>query len=363
MSDNQLLELIERYLDGGMSQEERVSFEKLRKENADVESRLTEHRLFLNAIKQYSERLDLEKRLNAIHDEIDVHALKEEVTVQPSWIIQLWRNHHSKISVAASVAIFAMLLTMFFTGYFNKNDYRDLRRQMEQTKQSADRLNSTTNTLIKEVQSNKRVLKPGNYGATGFAISSNGYIVTNNHVIYNADSVYVQNVAGDTYKTKTVYVDPAYDLAILKIVDTTFKGFGPIPYGFRKSKSDLGENVFTYGFPSDYPVFGEGSLSSELGFRGDSLTYRVSIPVNPGNSGGPLFDSKGNVIGIIKGREDYVEGAGYAVKSNYLFKALQSDTTSEKITLNNKNTLAGLSRAQQIKRLQNYVFMVKVYAH
>lgn len=363
MSDNQLLELIERYLDGEMSQEERVSFEKLRKENADVESRLVEHRLFLNTIKQYSERLDLEKRLNAIHDEIDVHALKEEATVRPSWIIQLWRNHHSKISVAASVAIFAMLLTMFFTGYFNKSDYNytALRRQMESTKRSADNLNHSTNQLINDLRSGQKIVNPGKYGGTGFAVSSNGYIVTNYHVISGADSVYVQNVNGDSYKTKPVFVDPQYDVAILKITDTTFKSLGPLPYGFKKSKSDLGENVFTYGYPTDYPVFGEGSLSSQMGFNGDSLAYRVSIPVNPGNSGGPLFDSKGNVIGIISGKQALVEGAAFAIKSNYLYKAIQSDTLANKITLSSKNVLANLSRPQQIKKLQNYVFMVKVY--
>ena len=56
------------------------------------------------------------------HDEIDVHTLKEELMIHPSWIVQLWRSHHSKISVAASIAIFAVLCTMFATGYLNNRE-------------------------------------------------------------------------------------------------------------------------------------------------------------------------------------------------------------------------------------------------
>ena len=104
MRDEELLEVIERYLAGEMNSDERRAFERLRTENAEIDSRVIEHQQFVGLLKQYGERVELEKRLNAIHDEIDVHALVEEVTERPTWIIQLWRDHHSKISVAASIA-------------------------------------------------------------------------------------------------------------------------------------------------------------------------------------------------------------------------------------------------------------------
>src|SRR4051794_37956929 len=111
MSESQLLEAVERYLNGDMSAEERARFETLRTENSDVNNLVTEHKQFTGLIKQYGERLELERRLDAIHSEIDIHALHEELMAHPSWIVQLWRTHHSKISVAASIAIFAVLCT------------------------------------------------------------------------------------------------------------------------------------------------------------------------------------------------------------------------------------------------------------
>src|ERR1700709_195426 len=109
MSDYQLLEIIERYLNGEMSQEERIKFELLRKENNQVDSAVKEHQQFAGLLKQYAERVELENRLNAIHEEIDVHTLKEDLMVHPSWIVQLWRHHHSKISVAASIVLFVIV--------------------------------------------------------------------------------------------------------------------------------------------------------------------------------------------------------------------------------------------------------------
>ncbi len=132
MRDEQLLEAIERYLNGDMSADERKAFEQFRIENAEVDQRVIEHQQFVGLLKQYGERVELENRLNAIHREIDVQAIAEEVTVRPSWIVDLWRHHHSKISVAASIAIFAILATLFVTGNLsNKSTYQDLVRDSQ----------------------------------------------------------------------------------------------------------------------------------------------------------------------------------------------------------------------------------------
>jgi serine protease Do len=366
MSDHQLTELIERYLDGSMTAEERTQFELLRKNDATVESRVAEHLQFIGLLKQYGERLELEKRLNAIHDEIDVHALKEEVTIHPTWVVRMWRHHHSKISVAASIAIFAILGTLFFTGKLNNHEsnFEQLSQEIGKIKQSQATLNTRTNSIINDIKGSKRPINPGNFRGTGFALSSNGYIVTNYHVIKDADSVYVQNAAGESFHSKVIYTEPGNDIAILQINDDAFEGLGSIPYSFKRSSTDLGENVFTFGYPGGTVVFGPGALTSATGYQGDTTEYQVSIPVNPGNSGGPLLDDKGNVIGIINAKQTQVAGAAFAVKSAYLLKAIQnipSDSLSKSLTLNTKNTLAGLSRTQQLKKLKNYVFMVKVY--
>jgi serine protease Do len=358
MSDNQLLEVIERYLNGEMTIEERAKFEILRNENVDINDKVTEHRNFTVLIKQYGERLELEKRLNAIHDEIDVHALEDELKIHPSLIVQLWRNHHSKISVAASIAIFAVLCTLFFTGYLSNREinYLRLRGEVAKINQKADKINDKLNNLN---HPKKTYDNPGKYRGTGFAITAGGLIATNYHVIEGADSVYVQNAAGKSFKAKVIHSEPANDIAILKIVDTSFRNLGPIPYTFKRSESDLAESVYTYGYSQSSPVYDDGKLTSANGLNGDSLNYQISIPVNPGNSGGPLIDSRGNVIGIIQAKQSQLEGVHFAVKASYLLNAI--DSLDDKVNLNSKNTLANFNTVQQVKKLKNYVFMVKVY--
>jgi serine protease Do len=362
MIDNQLLETIDRYLSGEMTKEERARFEVLRNEDASVNRKVTEHKHFTNLIKQYGERLELERRLNAIHEEIDVHTLTEELTIHPTWIVQLWRHHHSKISVAASIAIFAVLCTLFFTGYLNNREinYSKLRGEVAGLRSKTDQLNHKINNL-NGIKGDDNLAK---YRGTGFAITSNGYIVTDFHVVDGADSVYVQDADGKSYKTKVIYAEPATDIAVLEITDPSFKTFGALPYAFKKAETDIGENVFTIGYPRDAIVLGPGFLTASSGFKGDTTQYQVSTPVDFGNSGGPLLDNKGNIIGIINAKQTHVEGAAFAVKSGYLLKAIQNIPDSLKgaaLNINSKNTIAGLNRSQQVKKLQNYVFMVKVY--
>jgi serine protease Do len=361
MRDEQLLEVIERYVNGEMNADERRAFEQLRMENAEVDNRVIEHQQFIGLLKQYGERVQLENRLNAIHQEIDVHAIAEEVTIHPSWIIQMWRHHHSKISVAASIAIFAVLGTLFFTGYLNNNSsYTELSDEV-------GRLSRSTSALKKDISAIKkgnRIIATPESRGTGFAITSNGLIATAYHVIDRADSIYVQDASGRSFKAKAIYTDQQSDVAILKIIDTSFANLGQLPYTFKHSESDLAENVFTYGFPQDSPVYGEGRLTSTNGLGNDTLDYEISVPVNPGNSGGPLLDGKGNIIGIVRAKETRLEGVHFALKSSYLLNAIKNiptDSLTKTPVLNTQNELANLTRVQQIKKLKNYVFMVKVY--
>lgn len=359
MNDNKLQEDIEKYLDGSMAVEERKQFELLRRQDATINQKIAEHQVFTKLLKQYSDRLALENRLNAIHDEIDVHTLTEELMSHPSGIVRLWRNHHSKISVAASVTIFAILGVLFLTGKLDNRDaqYKQLSMEVGAIKTQIGR------TQVPKKPADGRP-NTDSFRGTGFAITSNGLIATNYHVINNAAYVYVQNADGKAFKAKVLYTEPENDIAILKIADTSFTNLGPIPYTFKKAQSDLAENVYTYGYPQDSPNYGYGRLTAANGLNGDSLTYQISIPVNPGNSGGPLIDSRGNIIGIVAGKETRMEGVHFAVKASYLLDAIQNipaDSLSKKVTLNTKNTLTGLSDSQQLKRIRNYVFMVKAY--
>ena len=201
------------------------------------------------------------------------------------------------------------------------------------------------------------------FGGTGFAISGNGYIATAYHVVKGADSIYVQNGKG-SFKVQAIYTDPVNDVAVLKISDANFDNLPSLPYSIKKGMSGIGESVFTLGFPKDDIVLGDGYVSSKNGINGDTLAYQVAIPVNPGNSGGPLLDNNGNIVGIINGKENKTDGATFAVKSRYIMEALNAipqDSLSKRVGYGKKSLLKGLKREKQVEKMQDYVFMIKVY--
>ena len=89
------------------------------------------------------------------------------------------------------------------------------------------------------------------WSGTGFALK-NGYIVTNYHVIENAKTISIQGVSGDfakQYNATIVATDKYNDLALLQIIDKTFKGFGTIPYNVKTTVSEVGEDIFVLGYP------------------------------------------------------------------------------------------------------------------
>ncbi|SMC41458.1 S1C family serine protease [Pedobacter africanus] len=354
--------IIEDYLNGKLNETEAKAFEQLRLNDPAVDHKVVSHKVFLESMDNYAAISDLKHRMNQVHAGIDVEGLSKQLGPHPSFIVNLWRKNKAAIAVAAAF----ILLTVVTIYSIQQNtqqygSYEKLNKEM-------NNLRSSTNSLIRNVKSNQNASKPnvnpGKFGGTGFALSSNGYILTSHHVIEKSDSVYVQNYKGDSYKVKMVYSDPVNDIAILKITDKEFSPLAALPYSLKKSSAGMGEQVFTLGYPKDDVVFGKGYLSSKTGFNGDTLAYQVAINVNPGNSGGPLLDNYGNVIGIINAKESNSDGAAFAVKSKYIAEALNAipqDSLVRRIATTKKNQLQGLKVTKQIEKMQDFVFMIKVY--
>lgn len=362
-NDIELEAIIEDYLSGKLTPEERVAFEQLRTNDPMVDHKVVAHKVFLDSMAQYEQVLKLKAQMDMAHAQLDVPALADELRPHPSKLIKLWRTNRSAVAIAAS---FILLALVSFYSIQNNNkqagSFEAMSRDMVQLKK-------TQNSLIRDIRAKKatdadNTINNARFGGTGFAISSNGYIITNYHVVRGADSVYVQNNKGISYKVKSFYNDPVNDIAILKISDKSFEKFSMLPYTLKKGTSGIGEAVFTLGFPKDDIVLGDGYVSSKSGINGDTLAYQVAIPVNPGNSGGPLLDNNGNIVGIINGKENKTDGATFAVKSKYIIEALNAipqDSLSKKVTYGKKSSLYGLKRNKQVEKLQDYVFMIKVY--
>lgn len=362
-NDLELDAIIEDYLLGKLNPQETEAFEQLRRNDATVDHKVVSHKFFLESMEAFAEQVRLREQLNHIHAEIDVESLADALRPHPSKVVQLWRKHKSALAVAASFLVLS--LVSVYSIQHNT-------RQKEQFVLLSNQVNKaikTQNSLIRKINNAPATTgKPAvqsSVGGTGFAISTNGYILTNLHVINGADSLYVQNSKGESFKVKSVYTDPQNDIAILKISDKHFSSLSTIPYTIKKTISNIGENVYTLGYPKDDAVLGEGYVSSKNGFIGDTTQYQVAISVNPGNSGGPVLDNNGNLVGIISGKPDQTEGAAFAIKSKYILEAMraipQDSLGANKLTANKRSLLSGLKRTKQIEKIQDYVFMIKAY--
>lgn len=205
---------------------------------------------------------------------------------------------------------------------------------------------------------------PSQWSGTGFALND-GYIATNFHVVDGAKSISVLGVKGVyniEFGADVIATDKVNDLAIIKINDSRFSGFGAIPYRVKTSTSEVGEDIFVLGYPLTTTMGDEiklttGVISSKTGFQGDVSLYQISAPIQPGNSGGPLFDGNGNLIGIVNAKHQGAENVGYAIKTSYLRNLMESVTSQNLLPTN--NSISGQALTGKVKSVKNFVFMIK----
>jgi len=203
---------------------------------------------------------------------------------------------------------------------------------------------------------------------SGFFISRTGHIATNYHVVDGMTKFqveYYQNGKKYTYPAKVIASDPNNDMAIIRIEHKDFTTIPTIPYKFDTKTKEVGTDVFTLGYPLTF-IMGEeikytrGEISAKSGFQGDIRTYQISVPITNGNSGGPLFDYDGNIVGITSSglRKDIADNVNYAIKSIYLQTLI--DACQENIELPTGIDLTGKSKPEIIKALQGFVVLIKV---
>lgn len=204
---------------------------------------------------------------------------------------------------------------------------------------------------------------PQQWSGTGFAIG-NGYIVTNHHVVEDAKTIVVKGLDGDfatEYEAEVIASDRISDLSIIAIKSPKSNSKVNLPYKVKTTLSDVGEDVFVLGYPLTATMGDEiklttGVVSSRSGFQGDVSLYQISAPVQPGNSGGPLFDNNGNVIGIVSAKHTGAENVGYAIKTSYLKNLMESAGVNASLPAN--NTISSLPLSGKVKAVKNYVYMI-----
>jgi len=207
---------------------------------------------------------------------------------------------------------------------------------------------------------------------TGFILNTDGFVATNFHVIQDAKDIEVVFPSEDGMKTYRVNVflsDKTNDIAILKIDDSTFKKITYLPYELSEDY-EVGEEVFTIGYPQPDIMGTESKLTTGIinalsGIDNDNTCMQISVQIQPGNSGGPLFNSKGNIVGITtsslnsifmaKYKGNIPQNVNYAVKTEYL-KVL-----TKTIRLDGKNIVKEMALKDKTKIIKNYICLVKTF--
>jgi serine protease Do len=358
MDEILLLETIERYNNGTLSNTEKQLFEALRNENRAVDQFVVEQNFLEQRLNEQASRKNLKHLMQATENELLAAGEIKTTLVGKAKIIQLFNKYKRVSVIAAGIAGIVSLITVGAGSFFNNttNGYTQLSEEIKNIKNNQAR----TNQEIKEVKSKVDPRATPKSGGTGFLIDGDGYLVTNAHVIKGSKIIAI-NSKGNQFIATLIVKDNVRDIAIIKIEDADFKPLTKLPYSFNR-RVNLAAPVYTLGFPKEEIVYSEGYLSSLSGYQSDTLSYQISIDADHGNSGGPILNKAGEVIGILTGKAN--GSAVFAIKSEYIFNTvaqLSKDSAHASLAVATNNSIKNLSREQQVLKVNNCVFSVKSY--
>ena len=259
-------ELFDSYLFGNMSDLEKRGFDFRLKSDEEFAIAFEKHRTLIEGINQHEQRTHLKQILSTIHQQefgkdAKIISIKDDTFI---------KKHGKTFAVAASVAIVAVLgtLTILSTGGYllkqQSNDITDLKRDVTELKYSQDAIIEGITDATKNRMKN---YAPANIEGTGFALNNKGYFITSWHMVKNADSVFVTNDKLDRASAKLIISNAKLDIAIYKIDNAEPLSKINFPFSFNHVGSEIGDKVFTLGYPRRDEVYGEGAVSSLSGFN------------------------------------------------------------------------------------------------
>lgn len=220
----------------------------------------------------------------------------------------------------------------------------DRRREIERQQQKA----AEEKKLREEAEAKRNTVSTG----TGFFVAKGGYLVTNHHVIEDATDFAIRDSKGRFYKAVVVASDANRDLALLR-VDGNFPAL-------NVANSDLvskGQRVLAVGYPQisiqgNESKVTDGIVSSFSGLRNDDTWFQISVPIQGGNSGGPLVTEAGAVVGVVVATANVArflkltgnlpQNVNYAIKSNVLLDFLKSQRIATVAASKAKVTIDGV---------------------
>ena len=205
---------------------------------------------------------------------------------------------------------------------------------------------------------------------SGFVLTKDGFIVTNYHVVKNADTVKVTMYNGDEYDAKYVGGDEDYDIAVIKVEAADLQ---PVTLG-DSDKLNVGDHVLAVGNPLGELTFSMSggmvsSVNRAINVSGTPFNMiQTDASINPGNSGGPMFNQYGEVVGIVSAKysstgNEAVEGLGFAIPINDVFAMIQDIMTNGYITNKPYLGITGGSMTEQMAAQYRYDIKEGVFVY
>ena len=249
-------------------------------------------------------------------------------------------------------------------GFLYQQRSNEILKEIEIAKQKREKIDESDQRSPNLAQSTTELKGSG----TGVFVNNTGLILTAAHVVGQSSNIRVATQQG-VHAARVVKLDTANDLALLKC-EGSFQS-APIK---PSSGIKLGQSVFTIGFPNIgfqcfSPKMTKGEINSLSGLQDDPRHWQISVPVQPGNSGGPLFDEAGNVVGVVLSKLDAVKVAkitgdlpqnvNYAIKSIYALPLLEpyaANLASENAASASPKTLESV-----VEKIQGAVVLILVY--
>ena len=205
---------------------------------------------------------------------------------------------------------------------------------------------------------------------SAFVLTKDGYIVTNYHVVKDADTVKVTMYNGDEYDAKYVGGDEDYDIAVIKVEATDLQ---PVTLG-DSDNLNVGDHVLAVGNPLGELTFSMSggmvsSVNRAINVSGTPFNMiQTDASINPGNSGGPMFNEYGEVVGIVSAKysstgNEAVEGLGFAIPINDVFAMIQDIMTNGYITNKPYLGITGGSMTEQMAAQYRYDIKEGVFVY